>query len=470
MNRDVEQILREYDSAYRWLLGLIQDPSGKVETRELGRDERLVEFRERLANMQAFLAFANNPEADFRSVHVTGTSGKGSVTVMISALLSACGQRTGDHTSPFLQLPAEKLRVDGRMIAPSEFGHLIGQLRELIERWRAQGNMLRYGQAWAALTFLWFKYAQVNWGVYETSMGGRFSNSNLLPAEIAVITNVDYDHVKALGPSLESIAWHKAGIIRHNKPAVTAETKPHILDILRREAAEKNAALYKIDWHLDVDDKLVVQTPLREIVANRPNLHGKFQFINAATAITTVDILAHQHGFELTEQAIEQAFNNLVYAGRFEVIQERPTVILDGAHNPAKMRAFVESVQQAYPNRRATIMIGKLATKDGREMLEALRPIAARFVASQPHVYGKMPTPATVLAEKLREVAPDVPVAVNADILAAVEETLSGLAEEDIFIITGSIYLVGEARGYWYPARPMLEALERLAEHPLKPI
>ena len=202
----------------------------------------------------------------------------------------------------------------------------------MVEAWKAQGNGFRYAHGWAALTYLWFKYAQVDWGVYETGVGGRFANSNLMPAEIAIITNVDYDHVKSLGPTLEGIAWHKAGIIRPNKPAVTTETKPHILKILQQEAAEKNATLYQCKYEISDDGSLTVHTPHQTFSGIRSNLRGKYQLINAALSITAVDILAHKFNFALTQQAIESALNSLVYAGRFEIVQQKPMVILDGAH------------------------------------------------------------------------------------------------------------------------------------------
>ena len=457
----VQDTIARYQEAYRWMLSFVKDPTGRIEMRDRSREERIAEYRERYAHMRAFLDFAGNPEAGFKSVHIAGTSGKGSVTVMISALLTACGQVTGDHTSPFLQLPNEKLRVDGEMIAPSDFVEITDQLRKLVEAWQAEGNAFLYAHGWAALTFLWFNYAQVDWGVYETGVGGRLASSNLMPAEIAVITNVDYDHLKTLGPTLEGIAWHKAGIIRPNKPAVTTETKPHILDIMYREAAEKNATLYECDYEIEPSGELTVRTPHQTFSGIRSNLRGKYQLINAALSITAVDILAHQFGFTLDQQAIETALNSLVYAGRFEAVQQSPTVILDGAHNPAKMRAFVNSVRQAYPDRKAAILIGKLATKDGSEMLQALLPIAKRFVATEPRVYAKFPTPAADLAATLRRLAPDVPVSIEPIVAKAVADTLQTLSDDELFIITGSIYMVGAAREHWHDSSQRLVELEQ---------
>ncbi|MGB1250030.1 MAG: bifunctional folylpolyglutamate synthase/dihydrofolate synthase [Candidatus Promineifilaceae bacterium] len=457
----IDNVLSQYKDAYQWLLSLVLDPTGKIETRDRSREGRIAQYQLRYRQMRAFLDFAGNPETNFKSVHVAGTSGKGSVTVMISALLTACGQVTGDHTSPFLQLPTEKLRVDGQMIAPSEFAEVIDGLRTSVEQWKALGNGFRYAHAWAALTFLWFNYAKVDWGVYETGVGGRFASSNLMPAEIAVITNVDYDHVKSLGPTLEGIAWHKIGIIRPNKPIVTTETKPEILAMMREEADKKNATLVECDYEIDDAGALTVRTPHQTFSGIRSNLRGKYQLINAALSITAVDILAHKFGFALTEQAIESALNSLVYAGRFEIVQREPTVILDGAHNPAKMRAFVGSVQQAYPNRKATIMIGKLATKDGAEMFRALLPIAKQFVATEPNVFGKHPTPAAKLAADLNQLAPDIPVTIEPVAVKAVAQTLQTLDPDDLFIITGSIYMVGAAREYWHDSSQILRELEQ---------
>lgn len=458
---EIDTALARYHAAYKWILSLVKDPTGRIETRDLSREGRIAEYEKRYALMQAVLDFAGHPEAGFKSAHIAGTSGKGSVTIMISALLTACGQRTGDHTSPYLQLPTEKLRVAGRQIAPSEFADVADQLRNIVDRWRAQGNRFRYAHGWALMTFLWFNYAKVDWGVYETGVGGRFANSNLMPAEIAVITNVDYDHVKSLGPTLEGIAWHKVGIIRPNKPVVTTETKPNILAMMRKEALARSATLIECDYDLEADGSLTVRTPYQTFSQIRPKLQGKYQLVNAALAITTVDILAHKFGFQLTEQMIEQALGKTVYAGRFEIVQTAPTVILDGAHNPAKMRAFVDSVQRAYPNQKATVIVGKLATKDGDEMMQSLLPITQRFVASQPNVYGKLPTPADELAATLRQLAPEIPISAEPDILKAVSATLAQANSDDLIIVTGSIYLIGSAREYWFRSHDRLVLLEQ---------
>lgn len=458
----IDTILADYHKAQSWLLNQIKDPTGRTYLRDMTRDERLAEYRVRQANMDAFLAFAGRPERQFKSVQIAGTSGKGSVTVMIAALLAAAGQKTADHVSPYLQLPNEKLRLDGRMIAPSTYTEMMVRLRNLVTAWEAKGNHLLYGQAWTALTFLWMAHEQVDWGVVETGLGGRFSPATLLPVEASVVTNVDYDHLVSLGPELAQIAWHKAGVIRPKSTTVTAETKPNIVTILEQEAAEKGSRLLFVD-HEVAANGLTVRTENGVYRGIRPNLQGRYQMLNAATAITTVDFLANKHRFELSDAAIQQALGHLSFPGRFEAMQQTPTVILDGAHNPHKMQNLVQTVQKQFPGRRVWVVMGLLSTKSAEGVLKALGPIAHHIVASQPNVYGKPPLPADALAKAIAVHLPDTPTTTMVSIADAVSLAIDSASGDDVVLVTGSIYLIGEARERWAPAREQLLALERSA-------
>lgn len=465
----IDQALEDFQAADRWLLSQIQDPSGAPFLAVRTPAERLAEYRERAVNLRAFLDFAGRPETRFNSVQVAGTSGKGSVTALIAALLTACGQHTADHTSPYLQIPNEKLRLNGQPIAPSVYAAMMDRLRALLDAWRAAGGDLRYGQAWAVLTFLWFGAEQVDWGVYETSLGGRFSAARQLPASLAVITNVDYDHVNALGPSLADIAWHKAGVIRPGVPAVTAETRPETLAIFAAEARAQGAPLHRIDYNVD-GDRLTVVTPyntwrdLPFIVARRADRRRPrdFRAANAALAITAVDLLATAHGFELSADAITTALARPPLPGRFEIVQQAPTVVLDGAHNGHKMAALAGALADAFSDRRLTIIVGKVATKSADDLIEKLAPLGVqRWIATQPVVYGKPVTPAAELAETIAAVAPGAAPAIFPDVQDALDDALASAGPDDVIVVTGSIYLLGGARERWYPAEQQLRALEQ---------
>ena len=249
---NLDLIINDYNQARKWLMSLITDPEGQRYFEEKSAEVRLAEFKEQIDRTGKFLAFTGNPQAAFNSVHIAGTSGKGSVVNMIAAILRAGGLKTGYHVSPYLQVCNEKLIVDDQMISPSEFITLVGDLNRDYTKWIASDGKytsLKYGEAWVALTYLWMAKCGVDWAVIETGLGGRYDPTNVLPSNLAVITNVDYDHVEVIGPSLEQIAHHKAGIIKPGKPVVTSETKPEVLAVIQREVEEKNAHLFTVFLH-----------------------------------------------------------------------------------------------------------------------------------------------------------------------------------------------------------------------------
>lgn len=475
---DYDHIISDFRAQEKWLFSLITDPEGKRYFQKKTRETQEREFSEQLDRTTDFLRFAGHPERQFKSVHVAGTSGKGSVTTMIAGILTHCGLQTAHLTSPYLQLPTEKLMYNGRPIAPSEFAQLVRDFRVIYEAWKEAGNPnLRYGEAWVALKYLWLAKRQVEWGVVETGVGGRYDPTNALPADLAVITNVDYDHVKSLGPNLTDIAWHKAGIIKEGQLAITAAANASVLEVIRAEAAQKGATLYckGRDFDVVVHDAstISVQTPFNRYDHIRIKAKGAYQLQNAGLAIAAVDLLGEHDLLAppkacpdegsvggLTPETIARALAQVTYAGRMEVVSTEPLVILDGAHNPAKMQALVQSVQSSYPNKRIIAILGALLYKDVTQIVEILEPISTRFIATEPHVFGKPATPARMLAEKIQHLCPTKPVAFAEHVHDAIEQALAISNPDDLLLITGSLYLVGEARDYWYPTEQLLRECE----------
>ncbi|MCO5182693.1 MAG: Mur ligase family protein [Anaerolineae bacterium] len=452
--------LADFRAQEQWLLSLIRDPEGLRFNAPRSAAEYRQRDYERIERMAAFMAFIGNPQRHLRAVQVAGTSGKGSVTTMIATLLTACGQRTADHISPYLQVCNEKLRLDGQMIAPSEFADLVREFRRLYGAWGKAGGDLHYGEAWVALTLLWFVHKNPDWAVMETGRGGRFDPTIVMPIELAVITNVDFDHVTTLGPELTDIAWHKAGIIRPNTPVITAATHPDVLTVIRREAEQKNAPLFELNFNTNSDGTLTIDAPYNLYSNLALDLSEGFQVVNAALAVAAVDVLAHDFDFTLDNATIEHALSGCVVPGRLETMQASPTVIIDGAHNPHKMRALAESLRARYPDRRITTIVGMIARKEADGMIEAIRPITDRFIATQPHVFGKPGQPHEFLAERIRTVAPESTVATAPGVQAALDLALQNAQPNDIIVVTGSIYLVGAARERWFPTAELLQNLE----------
>ncbi len=464
-----EAAIQDFRLAEKWLFTLITDPKGERYFMEKSMDERMDEFREQIERIQSFLYYCNDPETEFHSIHVAGTSGKGSTVHYLAAILREAGIRTGYHVSPYLQVCNEKLITDGRMIRPSEFAALVADLRKIYEKWIHQNghfDMLKYGEAWVALTFMWMARQKVQWAVIETGLGGRYDPTNAVPAKLAVITNVNYDHVEVLGETLREIAYHKAGIIKHAGLAITAETNPESLDVIRSEAHHKNARLYILgkDFNFQRVDKRGKRLLRVEGVHHTYEdlslaMLGEFQLQNAALAVASIDLLAGLGMIQATPAQI-QAGLQVEVPGRFEIIQQEPTVILDGAHNLHKAQALADSLSRQYPGRKMTVILGTLTIKDFSGIIHALAPIAEKWIATQPHVFGKPAAPADKLGDVIREVSPGKKVVQTTDVQTAIQMALENASKDDLIVITGSLYLLGEARGYWYPAEEILAKIE----------
>lgn len=473
----VEEAIFAFRQAEQWLYTLITDPTGKRYFQEKSMDVRLREFEEQIHRMQRFMDFCGNPEKRFSSIHVAGTSGKGSVVSLIAGILTATGLRVGNHVSPYLQICNEKLIVNKRMISPSEFADLVADFKELHQEWGEKDedyDRLKYGEAWVALTYLWFAQQQVDWAVIETGLGGRYDPTNIVPSDLAVITNVNYDHVEVLGEELTQIAGHKAGIIEEDGLVITAERNPVALQVIREEAEKKGAQLFCIgeDFDYSVEGAgagavLNVRGVYEKYEGLRIAMLGEFQLENAALAVASLDLLAGMGKIVLTKEAVVEGIR-VVFPGRLEIVQSNPTVILDGAHNQHKAVALEESLKINFPEKKMVVVLGTLSIKDFSGIIHALAPIASQWIATQPRVLGKPAAPASALADVIRTVTPDLVVDEIPKVRKALDRALDYAGEDGIVLITGSLYMLGTVRNRWYKANELLKKLERDYQSKLK--
>lgn len=463
---EFEKTLAEFQAAQNYLFSLITDPTGSRYFEVKSTEVRRQEFEEQIERMRDFLAFAGNPQTTFNSIHVAGTSGKGSVVTMLASILRAAGIHAGHHVSPYVQVCNEKLVVNGQMISPGEFVSLVEEFKAIYKSWQQSNSgfeAIKYGEAWVALTYLWLVRQKVAWAVIETGLGGRYDPTNVLPSKVAVITNVDYDHVEVLGEDLRDIANHKTGIIKEGGIVVTGEQNQAVLNVIEDEARQKGAAVFRLGKEFDFKIKgglLEVDGPHSKYRDLRIAMKGQFQPTNAAVAVAALDVLRESDQLPIDETTVRAGLAAAAYPGRMEVIQEEPVVILDGAHNRHKMEALAASLKAIYPGRKLTVVLGVLMIKDGGGMVRALAPLAEKWVATKPHVFGKPALPASELAEIVREVLPGIKVAVQEDVRTALEQVLGEAKEDEIIVVTGSIYLIGEARERWVSSEELLYRLE----------
>jgi dihydrofolate synthase/folylpolyglutamate synthase len=394
-----------------------------------------------LQSISALLEGLGNPHRASRFAHVAGTNGKGSVCAMIESALRASGRRTGLFTSPHLVEPTERIRVAGQPVSPELFGNAFERVHREAESLMARGvidNHPTYFETVAAMAFLLFRDLKAEIVALEVGLGGRLDATNVVRPEVSVITPIDYDHETFLGKSLEAIAGEKAGIIKPGVPLVIGPQTPAIDALLAGRAAEMGAPVARsCDWKvedLDLDARgarFTAAGPCRVNVACP--LTGEHQVANALTAIAALHILG------TPAAAIEEGLRRVSWPGRLECVSREPEIILDGAHNPAGALALSRYIQRFYAGRRVRLVYGSMRDKAVTEVAGILFPLAQEVILTAPA------HPRAVRPEALRDLVDHPRIRVAAS-LAESLELLKDASPEDAIFITGSLFLVGEAR------------------------
>lgn len=444
-----------YTQAEAFITGLIMGPPSPAP----GSTAQEIRQRavERMQRLEAFLAFLGDPHLKYPTIHIGGTSGKGSTTSLVASILKASGLRTGSHVSPYLQVSTEKLLIDGRPASAARYLRLVETMQRSIEEWQALGNPLpTYGEVWVAMTFVYFAEEQVDIAVIEVGAGGRFDLTNVVRPEVIAITSIGFDHTVTLGNTLPEIAWHKAGIIKPGVAAVTGVNVPEALEVIRQEADATGVQLQTVREGGDYADVrtgregtsfLDTRSGRRFTVA----MIGHFQAANGALAVAACRALGSD---AVTDDSIAEGLAQARFPGRMEIVQESPLVVLDGAHNPEKIGSMVDNIREITGNRRIILVFGVLESKNYADMWDALKPLASVLVATAPEVLAKPPVPASDIA---RLAGDSIPVWTVDNPVDALEHALSIAAPEDAVLVTGSLYLVGNVREYWYPTERILE-------------
>lgn len=398
----------------------------------------------RLERITRLLALLDNPHTRYPIIHVGGTSGKGSTCAMIAAILTAAGYRTGLHTSPHLQILNERYQIDGRPAPTSQLWPLLEEMWPALEqvgREMPQFGRPSYFEAQVALGFMWLAQQGVDVAIIEVGLGGRLDATNVVPARVAVLTNVGLDHTAILGDTVEQIAADKAGIFKPGQIVVSGATQPSVRAIVAARCREVGAALR---W---------VEPPF----SAEPVLLGLFQQQNAAVAIAA----ARAFDLRLSDAAVAQGLQRAWLPGRLEKMQERPIVILDGAHNPDKMAAAAQAMAALYPEQRRVVVLGLKSDKAVRDVLPLALPGAAALVATQFEVKGLWtPIPAAELAAQAQALFPDLPILIETDARQATRRAIALAGLDAVVWVTGSLYLVGDVREEWVSAESLIQSAE----------
>lgn len=418
----------------------------------------------RLERIGRILALLGDPQRALTSIHVGGTSGKGSTATMISSILTAAGYRTALHLSPHLQVLNERFQIGDRMASTTRLAAVWDQeVRPAIARVAAESpwGPPSYFEAQVALAFALFAREKVDVAVVEVGLGGSLDATNVLAPRVTVITSIGLDHTEILGDTVEAIARDKAGIIKPGQTVVSGVAVPSARSIIAERCAQVGSRLWQVGAEVAcmVNDGPVfsVRLPGRVYRGLSLSMLGDFQCANAACAVAA----AHAFTGGLPVATVRSGLMRARVPGRMEVVQEHPTVVLDGAHNEDKMRAASEAMERHFGGRRRVVV---LALKHDKAYNDILPHALAGADLAIVTVFGakgpRGPIEAEALAGAARIAFPLLRVRVEPDPLAAVRAAMAAAGPDGVVWVTGSLYLVGAVRTLWQDPEALILAAE----------
>jgi len=408
-----------------------------------------------LDRIEALTAALDHPESVLPAIHITGTNGKTSTARIASNVLSATGLRVATYTSPHLQDITERMTLDSVPISEEAFGELFAHIKPYIDLVEGErDDRLSYFEILTGMFFLWaVDVADVM--VVEVGLGGRWDATNVMTnVPVAVITNVALDHTEMLGLEEATIAKEKSGIIKPGATVVTGELRPDVLDVIDDEASGAVANVAKIerdfrvlDNRMAVGGRLVaVRTSSRDYADLFLPLYGAHQGTNCAVALEAVTSFFADD--TLGEEVVAAGLSGVHVPGRLETLQGEdpgaPRVVLDVAHNPDGMAALTSALLEAFAFESAVVVIGILADKDVRGMLSELTRIPCTLIATQAQSVRSAPP------EALEEIAAEVGLGceIVPSLPAALRRAVEAAGRDQLVVVTGSHYVVGEARRF----------------------
>jgi len=402
-------------------------------------------FKKDLTNTIILCEYLGNPHQNFKSIHIAGTNGKGSVSHMLAAILQTAGYKTGLYTSPHLKDFRERIKVNGEEINEKFITGFTEKIKPLIEEIEPS-----FFEITVAMAFDYFFEQQVDVAVIEVGLGGRFDSTNIITPELSVITNIGWDHMNILGDSLEKIAFEKGGIIKTNVPVVIGEITPLTKSIFENIASEKNAPLYLATQERNIEGwkwekhELIVEIAEKGKTDHKKyhlDLPGIYQSKNLLAVLETCSVLKELK-YNIDEEVIKQGLQKTKKLtglhGRWEVIHENPTIVLDVGHNEDGIKQIIQQIELT-THHDLHIIIGMVKDKEIDTVLSLL-PHSANYYFTQAHIPRALP--AEMLKAKAGEF--NLKGKVIPDVNEAIKEARSKAHKDDLILVCGSVFLVGE--------------------------
>lgn len=431
----------------------MDQPIPIIETREDAEaflDDRIGQgVKPGLERITGLAGFMGDPHLDYPVIHVAGTNGKTTVTRLIADILGAHGIRTGTFTSPHLHSVEERFSIDGTPISPAEFTQAVSDIAWFVEEYeRRSGSGVTYFEVTAALAFSVFAGVALDVAVVEVGMGGRWDATSVVDADVAVITGISLDHVEFLGETVGEIAGEKAAIVGDASTVVTGPLPAAAEGAITARVEEAQAKWYRSGDGFAVADATIAVggwvVDIDGIYASYGDLylpvHGRHQVDNLATAVAAAEVFL---GRALDADALRTALGATAQPGRIEVVHHRPLVIVDGAHNAQGIEGLAATLQNEFPDTKWQVVVGMRGRRSPGEILEPLGSLAAHLWATAPDDRGAIdPEQIATTAGPILGCAATVIDGVPAAVAAAVEAA----GNDGSVVVTGSLYVAGEAR------------------------
>jgi dihydrofolate synthase/folylpolyglutamate synthase len=395
-----------------------------------------------LSSTSNLLARLGNPHVNLKAIHIAGTNGKGSTAAMLSAILTRMGMQVGLYTSPHLVKFNERFRINDQDVDDQGIMDVYLQVREVVD----EREPPTFFEMTTAMAFSLFAERGVEWAILEVGMGGRLDATNVIHPQVTIINNVAFDHQEFLGSTLGRIAREKAGIIKQGVPLITAVKQPVALAVIKERCLDLNAPCYRVGHQIKVRFRgkgcFSYRGPKWRLENMQLPLVGRHQMLNAATALGALEVLEHVGRFHSTSAQVQEGLRKTRWPGRLEWVSENPPILLDGAHNSAGIVSLCKALQEEYTFKRLVIVLGIMADKDLRGMLHKLAILADYIILTRPR-YERAAEP-----ESLREMAGEF--ASRTELVRSVRQALKramGLVtSEDLIVVTGSLYFIGEVK------------------------
>ena len=400
-----------------------------------------------LETMQYLLRLMGNPQDSLRFIHIAGTNGKGSVAAMLHAVLSKAGYKTGLYTSPHLVSFCERFQINGRPISEADVIRFVEQIKPLLEEVSAHPEFRAptFFEAVTAIALQYFREQKVDVVVWETGLGGRLDATNVVTPLVSVITNIAFDHTQYLGETLAQIAAEKCGIIKPGVPVVTASVAEEPLHVIQRTATERGCLLTTIGHDIRAarlgEDE---QCQRVELTGTRHHygpltipLLGAHQTANCATAVAALEA----SGLAVAPSQVHDGLMQTAWPGRFQIVNHEPAVVLDGAHNAAAAERLAATLREHFAGGNLTLILGVLKDKNYDQMCQILAPLAARVLCVP--VNSERTCEPDQLARWCKAANASAKITVVRNLVDAYAQARQEKAE--VIVITGSLFLVGEA-------------------------